>query len=431
MASSAVFSELCDQSTNAYTSLTDTQKRLVDEIKNKHLENYEDIRKAIVNNYDDIGEKSKEVFDEMNFNSKTIASDMIAQWNSEDGTNSVKGAFRDTFDTIIGYVYDFKDSLIELQSVSNTVITDKNGLVGSFDTLSSKIGETGAAIGNLVSNSFSQLDLLRGYVLNVADAWDTVSQKVVDATNKIQKADNSKSTTAPNNEVANKIGTAATNAIGVVNSTISTIKNKTGGDIAKAKSGSKKYTASDIEGILGNIWIYGEWGNGNARKKLLKQKFGDTEGEVLYKEIQNRLSSGAPTLSHSWDYYKNYGPSAFYTGGYTGDWGNQNGKIALLHQKELVLNADDTENMLEAVQMVRDISKLNNSIGNTISGSIRQLITSVLGVHSPSYEVPAASNNTSNVFNITAEFPNADDVSTIKEAILSLPNLASQYVHES
>jgi hypothetical protein len=29
------------------------------------------------------------------------------------------------------------------------------------------------------------------------------------------------------------------------------------------------------------------------------------------------------------------------TGGYTGDWG-PDGKIAMLHQKELVLNAEDT-----------------------------------------------------------------------------------------
>jgi hypothetical protein len=33
-----------------------------------------------------------------------------------------------------------------------------------------------------------------------------------------------------------------------------------------------------------------------------------------------------------------------------------------------------------------------------------------------------------NVFNITAEFPNANDVNEIREAIMSLPNLASQYI---
>jgi len=32
----------------------------------------------------------------------------------------------------------------------------------------------------------------------------------------------------------------------------------------------------------------------------------------------------------------------FASGGYTGDWSNDSGKLALLHSKELVLNEQDT-----------------------------------------------------------------------------------------
>jgi hypothetical protein len=45
----------------------------------------------------------------------------------------------------------------------------------------------------------------------------------------------------------------------------------------------------------------------------------------------------------------------FDTGGYTGAWGPE-GRLAMLHQKEIVLNAHDTENLLIAVGIVRDIS---------------------------------------------------------------------------
>ena len=44
------------------------------------------------------------------------------------------------------------------------------------------------------------------------------------------------------------------------------------------------------------------------------------------------------------------------TGGYTGSWGSE-GRLAFLHQKELVLNAHDTENMLDMISIVRDFSK--------------------------------------------------------------------------
>ena len=38
----------------------------------------------------------------------------------------------------------------------------------------------------------------------------------------------------------------------------------------------------------------------------------------------------------------------YETGGYTGSWGEE-GKIAILHDKELVLNRTDTSNILQAV----------------------------------------------------------------------------------
>lgn len=54
---------------------------------------------------------------------------------------------------------------------------------------------------------------------------------------------------------------------------------------------------------------------------------------------------------------------AFDTGGYTGSFGDE-GKLAILHQKELVLNQNDTKNLLSIVNLVRDI--ISNSINNII-----------------------------------------------------------------
>jgi hypothetical protein len=49
----------------------------------------------------------------------------------------------------------------------------------------------------------------------------------------------------------------------------------------------------------------------------------------------------------------------FDTGGYTGAWGSE-GKLAMLHEKEIVLNKEDTSNMLKAVNILRDISGILN-----------------------------------------------------------------------
>ncbi len=50
------------------------------------------------------------------------------------------------------------------------------------------------------------------------------------------------------------------------------------------------------------------------------------------------------------------GEMSFDTGGYTGEWGKE-GKLALLHEKELVLNQKDTKNFLEALDISREIQK--------------------------------------------------------------------------
>lgn len=112
--------------------------------------------------------------------------------------------------------------------------------------------------------------------------------------------------------------------------------------------------------------------------------------------------------------------SSLDTGGYTGNWG-PDGRIAVLHQKELVLNEHDTSNMLAAVQMTR-------SILETIDLNARQaqigLGAMVAG------KLPEEQKETlQQEVHITAEFPNVNDHNEIEEAFNNLINQASQYAN--
>ena len=134
-------------------------------------------------------------------------------------------------------------------------------------------------------------------------------------------------------------------------------------------------------------------------------------------------------LTTKWD---NYVTEAFKTGGYTGSWSGSEGRLATLHQKELVLNAQDTENFLAATDSLRDLVSLDSSIEKSIANAISKMLVEMS--HSPASNIGTTSSNsenTNNIFNINAEFPNANDVNEIREAILSLPNLASQYIHRT
>lgn len=107
----------------------------------------------------------------------------------------------------------------------------------------------------------------------------------------------------------------------------------------------------------------------------------------------------------------------FRSGGYTGTW-NDDGKLAFLHQKELVLNADDTENMLASIQLVRQIAKqldFNSQQISTLSSS--------------GFTVSSQDGTLEQNIRIEASFPNATDRYEIQEAFNTLVNVASQYAN--
>lgn len=114
------------------------------------------------------------------------------------------------------------------------------------------------------------------------------------------------------------------------------------------------------------------------------------------------------------------------TGMYTGSWNGpdieENGKLAFLHQKELVLNADDTENMLSAVKLIRQISQTIDLQAAAYNAAASGLSIGQL----------ANSNQTlQQEVTIHAEFPNVSDHNEIEEAFNNLVNKASQYANRN
>ena len=112
-------------------------------------------------------------------------------------------------------------------------------------------------------------------------------------------------------------------------------------------------------------------------------------------------------------------PNSFDTGGYTGAWGPE-GRMAMLHQKELVLNAADTENFLAAVKIVRSMADMLDANAAVARQGLAGVVAATIK--------PAGDIIEQNV-TIHAEFPNATDHNQIEEAFGNLVNLASQYAN--
>ena len=111
---------------------------------------------------------------------------------------------------------------------------------------------------------------------------------------------------------------------------------------------------------------------------------------------------------------------SYDTGGYTGDWGPE-GKLAVLHEKELVLNAQDTENFLTATTMLHEISQMLDN--NALLASLGMINLSAMTLNTEADKILQQD------VTIHADFPNVTDHNEIEMAIDNLINAASQYAN--
>lgn len=140
--------------------------------------------------------------------------------------------------------------------------------------------------------------------------------------------------------------------------------------------------------------------------------------EAMVKDFQEQGVWISDEKANSlWDKYSST-LKKYDTGGYTGEWG-QDGKLAVLHQKELVLNASDTANMLDIVNVVRDI--------------VRQIDAQALYSRGRRFDLPRIETRAETLeqnVHIEANFPNATSHQEIEQAFDNLINLASQYANK-
>ena len=171
-------------------------------------------------------------------------------------------------------------------------------------------------------------------------------------------------------------------------------------------------------------------GKKDFQKELNKTKKADV-GPIVANATRTKTSYYNPNFAQ--DLLKPWFDTGGYTGTfqyadtgmYTGQWANgsvrANGRLAFLHQKELVLNAHDTENFLQAVDIVRNLNEsldlgalsMSKGLGNITARSLDQ------------NAVQTIDQNVS----IKAEFPNVQDRNEIEEAFNNLINKASQYAN--
>lgn len=159
---------------------------------------------------------------------------------------------------------------------------------------------------------------------------------------------------------------------------------------------------------------------------LTKEYFG-TRGDAADNRYKDSTSVGQYESEEEWKKkMQALGVPGFATGGYTGIF--DDAKLAFLHQKELVLNQSDTENILAAVQAVRTIgTDLFKSIEKSLDGNAIAAMALMGQKLNPVATAPIQDSIEQTVHIDKVEFPNVTNRTEIEEAFISLTNDAAQW----
>ena len=366
-------------------------------------------------------EVGKEAMESTRTDINTEIQQMIDKIAGPGGEATFKGAINAMGESIKTAMTDYANSINDAYGKTDTTLknmsSDLTTLTGDSDKLKAKTTEICTAMGNDYDKLGGKLKILREQLSGTYKDAEALNSRILQLSqNEVNETNNAPSHLGmPLVQGDNKLE-VGDNV--VVKAGAWRYKGDKKGDLlkkddrayARKHSKSTKDVAYQLKGSHCDLTITKVKGNW---AKIKDGKGGVRDGSWIHKKHL----------------------VGFDTGGYTGDWGNTDGKLALLHQKEIVLNKADTSNMLEIVKVVRGLVEgggFINTLKDSIAQSIAQLSASAVSSSFGGITNNSTDNSTNSNQNITlyADFPNASDVSEIKEALLSLPNLAAQYISQ-
>lgn len=207
------------------------------------------------------------------------------------------------------------------------------------------------------------------------------------------------------------------------------------GNSSKGYDPNTDYSGVIMDGIA-NGWL--EYGSKEYKELTsqrenkiddmgLTEEYFGTRGDAADNRYKDSTSVGQYESEEEWKKkMQALGVPGFATGGYTGIF--DDAKLAFLHQKELVLNQSDTENILAAVQAVRTIgTDLFKSIEKSLDGNAIAAMALMGQKLNPVATAPIQDSIEQTVHIDKVEFPNVTSRTEIEEAFISLTNDAAQW----
>lgn len=390
---------LTEQNLNIRTNLTDSA-----------FNDLANLYNVDVSNFQNMTDEEKDL----------IMNNLVPEWTSGvqemidkfSGEGGFEQTCQDTFDKLKEAAQDYVQNIDNIsqtnQRVSNEAYEEGQKLLQESNQLIDSAKQEYQAIGDVVNQ-----------VKELIAAYRQAKSEAIGATKAAYdfiQAKNAKDAAQAAEERRRAEEAAA--ALAAANSS-----NSSSSDSGAGSGSDKDGTASvgDVVGYNGRYY-YDSYGKAPAGSKYS----GVADGVVIDKMNDNAY--GVHIHSADGEYgdlgwIKKSQLFGYDTGGYTGTWG-EDGRLALLHQKELVLNKDDTANMLSAMNVLRGIvSKIGDNVFNNT--------TAILSTIGSTITAPKDSSTLEQTVYITAKFEGQTEASQIETALKNLVNTASQRAYRN
>lgn len=353
--------------------------------------------------------------------------------------NDFNSAYSDQLINLVAIEGSFTETTAEMFAKLNEALTKYKGNISnisneigvSYDQLSDKVDRLTQANEELQNKATSAIDEIWNKISELQDVTEAQAAWTKEVYNTIAAIQKLASETATavqkyNEAVSsiNKLGATGSWSGGSGSGGSGT---GTSGNVSSNISTTTPSTPNTSAGSTGRIRKQlGQFDSSSRTYKLMTMNGAVYEGGGWwnYPSGQKRqIESLAADYSRS--QLKHYD-----TGGYTGDWGSD-GRLAVLHQKELVLNQEDTKNMLAAVQSIRElapsmIAEMRARISGTAAASQSLFGSRYSGMRS-AFDRKATELMQS--VQINADFPGVRDAIEIKEALESLVQTSAQRIN--
>lgn len=365
-----------------------------------------------------------------------IIGELIPQWNS--GVQNMVDTFagegglipvcKDAFEELDETTKDYQDSLDELESAAGI---DFDNIASGYDENIEKAQDLLYANDDLINKYMEEIDAILEVISQLDDLifkYKEVHDAAIEAAEAAYKfvtaqkeaaAEAARETVSEGGFSKPPIEEEDTSPVSPIEDISPVITPEPEPPIEEKKEdeGNGIPEVGDVVTYTGGLYYYDSYGTNPSGSRGKGKKV-----TITYLNPKAPYPIHVESTDSAYGWLKKDQISGYDTGGYTGDWNNDDGKLAILHKKELVLKDTDTENLLSAVEVVRNISDILDNLDNNFMNRISNLLPNFnMFDNMPDFQRQEVDQNV----HIDANFPNVKNSSEIEDALNNLVNIAS------